>query len=68
MTTSELIHQLNNAITPARGYLELLAGTPDLPPSVRTLATEALAATERAVALLQAYQQEACPPEERPAS
>jgi hypothetical protein len=53
---------------PGQGCLELLVEQPDLPPTVETLATQALAATERAVALLQGYQQEACRPEERPPS
>jgi hypothetical protein len=59
MTPLELVHRLNNDLTVARGCLELLAEQPDLSPTVETLATQALAATERAVALLQDYQQEA---------
>jgi hypothetical protein len=68
MTPDELVHRLNNNLTVARCNLELLVMEPDLPPTVETLAAQALAATERAVALLQRYQQEAGQPEKRPAS
>jgi hypothetical protein len=61
MTPSELVHRLNNDLTVARGCLELLRES-DLPPAVEPLATQALAAMERAVALLQQYQHEADPP------
>jgi hypothetical protein len=66
MTPNELVHRLNNALTPARGCLELLVAEPDLPPTIETFARQALAAMESAVALLQAYQQEACRSEEGP--
>ena len=65
MTPNELVHRLNNDLTTARGCLELLMEA-DLPPAVEPLATQALAATERAVALLQAYQQETCGATEGP--
>jgi len=68
MTPDELVHRLNNNLTVARCNLELLVMEPDLSPTVETLATQALAATERAVALLQGYQQQACRPEEGPPS
>jgi hypothetical protein len=64
MTPRELVHRLNNDLTVARGCLELLAEQPDLAPLVETIATQALAATERAVALLHDYQQEAGSAEE----
>jgi hypothetical protein len=68
MTPDELVHKLNNALTTARGCLELLVEQPDLPPTAQTLATAALAGTERAVALLQGYQQQACRPDAGPPS
>jgi len=62
MTPCELVHQLNNDLCIVRGRLALLVEAPDLPPAVQTDATRALQAAERAVALLQQYQQEAGPP------
>jgi len=60
MTPNELVHRLSSDLIVARGCLELLGEEPALPPAVETLATQALGAMERAVALLQGYQQEAC--------
>jgi hypothetical protein len=68
MTPDELVHQLNNDLTLALGCLTLLGEESDLPPTVESLATQARGATERAVALLHRYAQEAGRPDTRAAS
>jgi hypothetical protein len=68
MTPDELVHKLNNVLATARGCLELLGEQPDIPPAAQTLAMEALAATERAVALLLSYQQDDGRPDAEPPS
>ena len=45
-------HELNNQLAVARGYAELLAGSPELPPHLHALAEEVMSAADDAAVIV----------------
>ncbi|MBV9327881.1 MAG: response regulator [Chloroflexi bacterium] len=45
-------HELNNQLAVARGYAEMLTGSPDLPPHLRDIAGEVMSAADNAAGIL----------------
>jgi signal transduction histidine kinase len=45
-------HELNNQLAVARGYAEMLVGSPDLPPHLQELAGEVMTAADDAAGIV----------------